>query len=991
MNLRKAVFALLVSVGLVLCAPTLMHAEQKPLGISRQDLTLAHYNHRAWRLVDGAPPDIWALAQAPDGFLWLGSGSGIYRFDGLVFEEIRLRSGQFPSSNATALLIAPDGAVWIGYFTGEISRLHDGRMTNFSHSDSVVEQLAQDRDGSIWAARSGTHGGLFHFDGKRWKRIGKQQGVSGGTAYSVLVARDGTVVVATESQVLMRRPHGVRFEVVGNSRGVSRLAEAPDGKIWVSGDVRRTTRAAGMPGFAVVPGSASPTDRADRMIFSHDGSLWQTNFGGGVARIGRLSSPGAAPMIERFMPEDGLTSPVAVPVLEDREGNIWIGTNVGLNRLRPVSAVTVLKVGEDSARTFRLTAANDGIVYVASGRMLYRVVPEGDLELLRKLPEPVGFLEADGQDLVIGQGNSIVRLAKGSIVRPRYPPAPSEIVSWGADAQGQIWITADNFGGYRLSPGGWVAASLADQKLAGRFVFSHTVTKSSDWLYAQDHLLRRVGPLFETVTTKGPGIGHITIVSEGRSGPLVGGELGLARLGRSHFQTISAAREPALRGISGILQTPDCEVWINGVRGLLRTTCDDLKIAFDDPGKRLRYKQFSAADGLPGVAQQNGNGSTLTRGGDGRIWIANNLGVAWIDPARTITNRLPPPVQIRKLEANGRIFADVDRVELPAGTRDVRIAYVAPSLAASERIIFRYKLVGVDRDWVEAGTRRDAFYANLPAGKWQFQVIAANNDGVWNKQGDSLSISIAPQYYETTWFRLLCIVLVLATVWLLYNWRVRQHRSHARDLAEAQLGERERIARELHDTLLQGVQGLMLRFQAATNAMSPGSREHVLAERALERADDLIIQARDRVRGLRARERSGELVSLMEELAAQYRSDGLSVSISFQDRLEPLAPELAEQVLAIVAEALANILHHAQASEVTIEIDRGRTHQTVVITDDGIGFPIEVIADSGRAGHFGIQGMMERANAFGGWLRIENSAELGARVVLGIRLSPFKG
>jgi signal transduction histidine kinase len=717
------------------------------------------------------------------------------------------------------------------------------------------------------------------------------------------------------------------------------------------------------------------------MIFGHDGSLWQTNFGGGVTRIGRLSSSDGTPVIERFMPEDGLTSPVAVPVLEDREGNIWIGTNVGLNRLRPVSAVTVLRLGEGPARTFRLSPASDGIVYVASGRILYRAVPGRDIKLLQTLPDPIRFLQADGKDLVIGQGNSVLRLTKGRLVRPRYPPALSEIASWGKDARGQIWITADNIGGFRLSPNGWVAASFADQELAGKFAFSHTVTKSGDWLYAQDHLLRRVGPVFETVSTKGPALGHITIVSEGRAGLLVGGELGLARLRGPHFQTISTAREPALRGISGIVQTPDCDVWINGVRGLLRTSCHDLKTAFDNPGKRLRYKQFSAADGLPGVAQQNGDGSTLARGGDGRIWIANNLGVAWIDPARTIANRLPPPVQIRTLEANGQVFADVDRVELPPGTQNLRIGYTAPSLAASEKISFRYRLIGVDRDWVDAGTRRDAFYANLPAGEWQFQVIAANNDGVWNKQGDSLAISIAPQFYETTWFRLLCIVLVLATVWLLYNWRVRQHRSHARDVAEAQLGERERIARELHDTLLQGVQGLMLRFQAATNAMSPGSREHVLAERALEKADDLIIQARDRVRGLRASERSGELVSLMEELAAQYRSDGLSVAISSDDRLEPLAPELTEQVLAIVAEALANILHHAQASEVRIQVDRGHTHLKVAITDDGIGFPMEVIANSGRPGHFGIRGMAERANSFGGWLRIDNSADLGAQII----------
>lgn len=221
-------------------------------------------------------------------------------------------------------------------------------------------------------------------------------------------------------------------------------------------------------------------------------------------------------------------------------------------------------------------------------------------------------------------------------------------------------------------------------------------------------------------------------------------------------------------------------------------------------------------------------------------------------------------------------------------------------------------------------------------------------------------------------------------MWLLYNWRVRQHRGHERDLAAAQLDERERIARELHDTLLQGVQGLMLRFQAATNAMTRGSREHVLAERALERADDLIIQARDRVRGLRATDRSRNLLAMIEEMVAQYRSDGLVVSILSDDSLELLDPELTEQVLAIVAEALANILHHAKASEATIRVDRDRRDLKVVIMDNGIGFPNEVIANRGRPGHFGIQGMVERVNGLGGRLRIDNSVGLGAQITVSL-------
>ena len=970
---------LLASLCLALPVGSASRAQRALADAARPEITLAHYNHRAWRMVDGAPPDIWALAQAHDGFLWLGTGSGIYRFDGMVFEEVLPRSGQFPSSNATALFITSDGTTWIGYFTGEISRLTSGRLQNFDHPDSSVEQFAQGRDGTIWAARRGPRGGLFAFDGERWSRVGGRDGIRDRMAYSVIAARDGAMWVATEKNILVRRPGGRRFEVVGNNMGVARLAQAPSGQVWVSGAVSPSPA---NHGLAIVPGSSARAERADRMIFSRDGALWQTTFGGGVTRIGGLSRPGMYPLIERFTTEGGLTSPVAVPLLQDREGNIWIGTNLGLNRLRPVSAVTALAVASGLTRTFALAATSDGTVYVANAQKLYRALSGGALELFRTLPRTIEFVEADGKDLIVGQGRSILRLTKERENRIDIPPPPGEIASWSSQAGGDTWITAKETGVFRLTSSGWRAADVVAQGAARNFVFSHIRTSSGDWLYAQNLLLRRNGRLFERVGSQGPDLGHITLISEGSAGLLVGGELGLARLQGEHFQTVGIAREPMLRGISGIVQTPSCEVWINGVRGLLRTTCIDLEAAFADPTEPLRYQRFSAADGLPGGAQQNGFGSTLARGGDGRIWIANNLGIGWIDSARLITNRLPPPVKIRSVEANGHKFADVERVDLPAGTENLRIGFTALSLAASEMLRFRYQLVGVDSDWVDAGARREAFYANLPPGEWRFKVIAANNDGIWNTQGDSLTISIAPRFYQTSWFRMLCVCLLLSIAWVIYNWRVREHRRRERDRAEVQLAERERIARELHDTLLQGVQGLMLRFQAVANAMTPGSREHTLAEKALERADDLVIQARDRVRDLRARDRPVEFLALVQELAEHYRRDGLNISLIGDGHVDLIDPEMVEQLLPIVAEALANTLLHAKASEVVISVRRTGTHLQLSITDNGIGFPVEVITTRGRPGHFGIRGMCERAYALGGVLCIKNSADGGAHIEL---------
>lgn len=988
MMLSRKIVLLVSSISVALSSISSSHAQMATLKGVLPDKTPAHYNHRAWRLVDGAPPDIWAFAHAPDGFLWLGTGSGIYRFDGMLFEEILPKSGQFPSSNATALLITTDGTVWIGYFTGEISRLQGHRLKNFDHSDSAVEQFALERDGMLWAARSGPGGGLFRFDGDRWRKVAAETGNHDTMAYSVIAARDGALWVATERHILVRRHGAARFDVAGTHNGIARLAQAPDGQIWVSGNVRPAGRAATIGDeLAVVPFSSSRAKQADRMMFSRDGALWQTTFGGGVTRMGGLSKAGSDPLIENFTAAEGLTSPVAVPLLEDREGNIWVGTNLGLNRLRPVNAVTALRVASGVTRTFEMTATTDGAVYVASVNKLYRATPGGSLELVRALPDEIEFVEGDGEDVIIGQGRRVLRLANEGLSREPVPLAPGVITSWNKDKQGKPWITADTAGTFRLTAEGWRAADMAGRNAADEIIFSHSDTGNGHWLYAQDQLFRRDGADFSRVARGHPRIGHVTRMSDGSAGLLIGGELGLARLKGDRFETIGIARVPVLRGISGIVQTGNCDVWINGVRGLLRTSCADLAKAFADRDEPLRYRYFNAADGLPGVAQQNVHGSTLARGGDGRIWVANNVGVGWIDPARLITNRLPPPVMIRSLEANGEVFLDLDQVSLRAGTDSVRIVYTALSLAASETLRFRYRLLGVDPDWVDAGTRREAFYANLPPGEWRFQVIAANNDGMWNRQGDALTILIAPKFYETGWFQLLCLLVLLALAWIIYVWRVREHRSRERDRVEAQLGERERIARELHDTLLQGVQGLILRFQAAANAMKPGSEEYRLAEGALDRADDLVLQARDRVQGLRTLKRTVELVPFLEEIAARYRSDGLNVSITADNRIESLAPECAEQILAIVEEALANTLRHAEASEVAIDARSVGRQLIIGILDDGRGFPADLLAGKGVAGHFGIQGMRERAALLGGTLGIENTAGKGAFVEVRLPLT----
>jgi signal transduction histidine kinase/ligand-binding sensor domain-containing protein len=964
---RRRTWTMLLVPAILAAAPA---SAQAPLQRS-----IDQYNLRAWHLVDGAPPDIWALAQARDGFLYLGTGAGLYRFDGISFEPVVPGIGRFPSRNITALLADPDGSLWIGHFDGHVSHLRGGRVANFDAPNATVEQFARGPDGAIWAAMSGVEGGLFRIGAAGIARVGAERGMPAGRAASVVAGRDGAIWVATEADIRVLRPGASRFVPVTRSLYRVRLAVAPDGQVWASGDPAggSAARAAGVRIAPLMPGMHPPA--ADRMGFTQDGTLWRTLFAGGVLQT---RGPGdAAPSFTRLTTKQGLPSLVAVPLLEDREANLWIGTNLSLFRLRPVSAAAALRVDDTVLGGFELAVTQDGTVYAANPHDLYRARPGEPLRWLRRFDQGIAMLEADGADLIVSLQDRLVRLHDDRFATLPTPTLPGPAATWSRQGKMQ-WISVQDVGVFQLAGGRWRPLGVADQP-ASR-IYTASGLGGGTWFYGQDRLYRRDRAGLHAIP--GDRIGSIAMVSDGPAGTLVGGELGLARLEQARLRALSDSRVPELGGITGIVQAPDGTVWINGVRGLVQTSKSALDAAFADPRAPLQHQLFTAADGLPGVAQQGAPKSTAVRGGDGRIWVADNVGVGWIDPARIVHNRLPPPVTILRLTANDRSYAQPRAVALPAGTANLRIAYTALSLAESERIRFRYRLVGVDRGWIDAGTAREAYYANLGPGSWRFQVIAANNDGVWNRDGASVTVTIAPHFYQSWWFRLLAIGAGAGALWLLYAWRLREQLARTRARAEAQLAERERIARELHDTLLQSMQGLMLRFQAAAYATEPGSQAQTMIDSALERADDVMMEARDRVLALRRIAGPGDPQPLIDELARCLEEEGLGVTVIRVGPPLRFSPEALEQILAIVQEALANVRRHAGTLLAEVRVDSGDGRLRIEIDDQGRGIPQEIVAAGERPGHYGLKGMRERAEALGGTLEIRRGTPIGTSVRL---------
>jgi signal transduction histidine kinase len=395
----------------------------------------------------------------------------------------------------------------------------------------------------------------------------------------------------------------------------------------------------------------------------------------------------------------------------------------------------------------------------------------------------------------------------------------------------------------------------------------------------------------------------------------------------------------------------------------------------------VKARVFDRDDGMPGVAQQDSSSQTAMEASDGRLWFVTRLGVAWIDPKRLSFNSLPPPVIIKSLVSGDRIYEAATPIQLPKGTSNLQIEYTAPSLSVPSRVRFRYQLEGVDDGWVDAGTRREAFYTGLKPGSYRFRLIAANDDGVWNRQGATLEFKIPPTFFQSWPFYLLCAALAMALAWLGYSLRLRAVANRIRARMNERLDERERIARELHDTLLQSVQGLIMRFSniAQDIATIPPAHREMLD--ALDSADAVAVEGRDRVHELRRWSGARSLSDLITRTAERLLlPDKIEMRIGVEGRQREIYPAIADELLRITDEALFNVSRHARARKVTITIIFGTKALTIRIIDDGIGIAPMIVAKGGVTGHFGLVGMRERAAKIGGQLAITPGPARGTQV-----------
>lgn len=954
------------------------------------DQSITQFHHTVWTAKDGAPAVILSIAQTPDGYLWLGSLSGLFRFDGVRFEQYRPQSGgDLPSNEVASLLALANGDLWIGYRPGGASLLRNGQLTNYGEREGLpsggLAAFAQDQSGTIWAAVHS--GGLFRLEGGRWQRLGSDWNFPGHSAQTIFVDRHGTLWVATEDTVVFL-PRGAKsFQPTGEHITiVCRLLEAPDGKVWIA-ETTRNVRPLRFPDrHAPVPEVRAGSQA---ILFDDAGALWATSVGDGIAWVARPQElrPGLTLQSDKavvmYTHQDGLTDNVVLSVFQDREGDVWVGTPRGLERFRKTNLVPV--VLPQGYQRFAIAAGDNGTVWVGSqSRGITQIQATGIITPY--VDRYVGSAYRDpAGEVWLGGIRDVFRITGAKSLRLELPvpeDMSSVVEAITRDHAGRLWVATQGHGIWTLENDHWQPyknPALPDSSVTAEY----TDAQGRVWFgYASGLVAVLDNGAIHTYSNNDGAFGGVKVIRGRGQDVWIGGEFGIAFLQRGRFQRLSAAGKNPFSQVSGVVETSDGSVWLSEARGVIRVPAGEIEAARHDPSYKVHYQVFDFDDGLPGATQQVAT-PTAIEGTDGRLWFATVGGLAWTDPNRIQWNSLPPPVYVTSVSTNGNEYTQLANLEFPARTTNVQIAYTALSLAIPERVHFRYKLDGVDQDWQDSGTRRTAFYTNLGPGSHHFQVIASNNDGVWNETGAALDFTIQPAFYQTRWFLALCIASALAVLYLFYLLRVRQVAQRVRGRMQERLDERERIARDLHDTLLQSVQGLILKFQSIAKRIPQHDAIRHDMEKTLDVADEVLQEGRDRVRSLRHDSLSlRDLAAAFRRVAEEAAPDASTTAKTIvEGAVRELHPVVLEESYSIGREALVNAIVHSECRQVEVEITYDPRQFRLRVRDDGRGIDPNIL-EEGRADHWGLQGMRERANKIGGQLEIWSRPGSGTEVEL---------
>jgi PAS domain S-box-containing protein len=773
-------------------------------------LDVSQYAHTAWKIRDGFTRDpINSMAQMPDGYLWLGTGSGLFRFDGAQLAPWAPPVGeQLPSDSIRALLAGRDGTLWLATPQG-LASWKGGNLTGYPElAGQEVSSLLQDVEGTVWVGVRDP-GRLCAI------RAGKTQCYGAGSFGNSVIAlyedHKGNLWVSAQTGVWRWAPGPPEhFRLPGGKVEATALIEGDSGELLIATSItgRATTTGAieGLKQLAdgkiasYAPPGFAEHFRPKCLFHSSDGSLWIGTVQG-LLHVHRGR-------IDRFATADGLSGDVVMRIFEDREGNIWVGTEGGLDRFREFTVPTVSRYqGLSNSSVHLVESTSDGSIWIGTADGLNRWQngqvtvygrqtdlgerPQRDeqgLSISRSVRDiansglpgtPRSLGKDDWGRLWVSTREGVFYFDRGQFLR--VPGVPGgNVFSMVGDGRGKVWISNDDDGLFSATPQGAVdriswaqlgqkggAVSMLPDRFPGGLwlgFFDGGIT------YLKDAEVRASYNAADGLG-KGP-VNQLQFASDGGLWAATDG--GLSRIKDGRVATLTSENGLPCNEVFWAMEDDDRSFWLYMPCGLVRIAGPELNAWMSDSKRSVKTTVFDSSDGVRTRNSAGRYGPKVTKSPDGKLWFPAMDGVSVVDPQHLPFNKLPPPVYVRQISADGKKYDASPSLRLPAGVRDLSIDYTALSLVAPEKVHFRFKLEGQDTDWREVVNQRRVEYSNLPPRRYRFRVIASNNCGVWNQDGAVLDFTVLPAYYQTNWFRALCAAVAIGLVWGLFRLRIRQ-------------------------------------------------------------------------------------------------------------------------------------------------------------------------------------------------------------------------
>jgi signal transduction histidine kinase/ligand-binding sensor domain-containing protein len=976
--------------AVLLCAPAVA------LDPSRQ---ISQYAHTAWRIQDGVFSGTpHAITQTTDGYLWIGTEDGLVRFDGVRFVPWIAPDGKrLPSPRIYSLLGGSDGSLWIGTRIG-LARWKNEELVDYSTTPGFVEAIMQDSKGTVWMTRSQVHddkGPLCEVTDSALHCYGAADGVP--FPYAQPLARDdlGNLWIGSSLGLCRGKPGSFTnyfpqaLQQAKGLSGVSAIAAGKDAVLWVG--MERSGPGLGLQQLVrgawkgvVLPGMDGTALEVTSLVTDRNGALWIGTTNQGIYRIYGINA-------DHFSGADGLSSDSVNGFYQDREGNLWVITSRGIDRFHDTRVTSFsIREGLTAENVGSVLASRDGTVWIGNVRAL-NVLRHGKLSAMGKsngLPgrlvtslfeDHAGQLWAgvDGQLTVYQDGRfRLINKPNGSPIGVITEITEDvEHDTWARISTGEIFRIHDfRVREEALPPHAPRSSSLAADPKGGIWL---GFINGDVGRYRKDHL-----EIFPTIHggNSGP-VRNLLVDSDGSTWAASGA--GLTRWKNGKAMTLTSRNGLPCDSIFAVVKDDLGSLWLDAQCGFVVIPVAELEKWWEQPDVKVKLKTFDVFDGVQ--AGLTNFRPEVSKSPDGKLWFANDSVLQMVDPAHLGGNEIPPPVRVEQVIADRKNYAPQDNLRLPPLTRDIEIDYTALSFAVPQKVSFRYKLEGHDADWQDPQTRRQAFYSDLPPGNYRFRVIASNNDGVWNNVGATQALTVLPAFYQTTWFRLLCFVIVAGILWLLYELRLRQVAGHMQARLEERLEERERIARDLHDTLLQGFLSAYMQLDVANDRLPADSPAKPLVQRVLDLMKQVSEEGRSTIRSLRSPQTACD--GLEEKLSGIREEFPLQEQVDFRVIVEgkPVAlhPVIREEVYRIAREAVINAFRHSQASKIEVNIKYAVRSLRIVVRDDGCGVDPQVLR-SGREGHWGLSNMRERAEKIGARFGVRTRSSAGTEVALSV-------